>query len=202
MGVPASSNWSEGHTHRSKHGDYTAVLRRELLDRVRRLFESELDKALQGFRPQVRNNVLARIPSIASSVQRIVQSDPEFSGFSTTGGKTNYDIPPSLDPSQIFEQESFLQSFDAANITQSEAFDFDFLGIQDQDQGQAYQPYPDYSSSYLSDDLNGTTQSSDTSVEEDLGNGAGKSQIQQPSMVLPQQLDFPAADNPYSQPFF
>lgn len=200
-GVPAASNWNDGHTHRPKYGNYIAVLRRETLNRVRTLFETELDKALHGLQPMIRNNVLARIPSVADSVQRIVQSDPEYSGMVTPEGESSsLAIPSDLDPTQLFEPRSFLESFDPTNLVPGDAFDFGFLHNQDQIEGQAYQPYTDYSSSYMSDDLNGASQSSHTSVEEHH-NDSAKNQGGQPTVVMPQQLSMPPSD-PYTQPYY
>lgn len=185
------------------------MLRRETLNLVRTLFETELDKALHGLRPQIRSNVLAQIPSVASSVQRIFQVDPELSRFSTTDGETsNIDIPPGFEPEQLFDQDSFLgsfdvlNSFDTTNFVQSDGFDFGLLSNHQQNQGQLYQPCMDSSSSYLSDDWNGTTQSSNTSVEENFSGESSKNQEQQSTMAVPQQTAFPMPNDPYAQSFY
>ena len=202
MGVSGGTTWREGHTSNSKYGPYLDAWRRHVLNVVRSLFETELDRKLQGLQPEIRSHVLARIPSVAESVQRIFQTDPEYSEMCKGEGhdKSSFVMPPGLDPSQLFDSFTFLDGFDSATFAQSDGFDWNLLNNDEPNLGQIYQPGSDYSSSYVSDDLNGTSQSSNTSVE-DYYNGTNKVQGMQQTLALPQQSTLPH-DNPYAQGYF
>jgi hypothetical protein len=186
-GEPDGNEWREGHTSNSKHGPYLSVLKTEVLKRIEVTYTAELDRALRGLQPHIRTSVLARLPSLASSIQRVVQSSPEYSGLATTPGEpTPFSIPPGFDPTQVFETSGFLESIDEYDFGATEPFDFGFFHNQDLGQplGQPQddQACQDYPSSYPSDDFSGTAASSNTSFEDHYGN---KSAHVDPHAVMP-----------------
>lgn len=151
-----------------------------------------------GAEPTIRSNVFARIPSLANSVQRIVQTDPELLGLSGEDGDSGgVAIPPALDVSQLVDSNlNILDNFDDKSFVPGDGFDFSLV----QNPGDDYQHHADGSSSYLSDNTNGFNASSNTSVEEGFYGGSKDQRYQQTAMPS-QSLSLPLAD-PFATAYY
>jgi hypothetical protein len=162
-GVNDGEDWRQGHSDRSKYGEWADWMRQELPPRLRIYIEAEVDRAMDGVEQKLRSTVVNRVRGMTLSLHRIFQaippppetsSSPKIQDLAGT-----FDVPPNLYPGDFFADcgAEIDQAIGPDNQFGDFDFSFDVGGVD-------LEPS---STSSCSSDSNFLATTSDSSVEDE-----------------------------------